>query len=333
MAQLHFEVDTSPMARTVESVKGHVNGVTAAVTVMEAAVIAAERESSRTICENVDNGFYVMVKSQISQKAIAAYTEMTSKQGILLQLAKALDNVKQQMLADFNMISRRYFKLFQSLNKALETRIKELDRPAIKMAEIKKSLVYDRLKDNSSTALSAANETTAVMQTALSGKLKVKTRDAIETLYSSAMESKSYNDKLAGILIKESSETDTGKNAGSPLDSSKNDYRFLPVIFCSTESLLNGTELIETIHTAQTDSWQSAAPIINEVNRRGNSLPWIRVSEEEKSLVKGEFVSLCERDASDTGNTGTGNTIDERLAHEIFRLFDESSWEVLKNEL
>jgi hypothetical protein len=305
------------MARTVESVKGHVNGVAAAVTAMEAAVIATEREAAKTICENVDYGFYVMVKSQISQKAIAAYTEMTSKQGILLQLTKALDNVKQQMLADFNMISRRYFKLFQSLNKALDTRIRELDRPAIKMAEIKKSLVYDRLKDNSSLALSAANDTMALAQTALSGKLKIKTKDAIETLYSSAMESKSYNDKLSCILIKENSETDPGSQA-----SSQNDYRFLPVIFCSTESFLNGTELIESIHTAQTDSWQNATPIINEMGRLGNSLPWTRVSSEEKALVKHEFVSLCEKDAAD-----------ERTANEIYRLFDESSWEVLKNEL
>ncbi|MDR3138473.1 MAG: hypothetical protein LBT95_02245, partial [Treponema sp.] len=140
MATLHFDVDTSPMARTVDSVNGHVNGVTVAVTAMEAAVIAAERNSSRTICENVDNGFYILVKSQISQKAVAAYAEMNSKLGILSQLLKALDNIKNQMQADYNMICRRYRKLFQSLDNSLETRIRELDRPAMKIAEIKNSL-------------------------------------------------------------------------------------------------------------------------------------------------------------------------------------------------
>jgi GMP synthase PP-ATPase subunit len=138
MASLHFDVDTSPMARTVDSVNGHVNGVTVAVTAMEAAVIAAERKSSQTICENVDNGFYVLVKSQIGQKAVAAYSEMNSKLGILAQILKALDGIKNQMQADYNMICRRYHKLFQSLNNSLETRIRELDRPAMKIAETRK---------------------------------------------------------------------------------------------------------------------------------------------------------------------------------------------------
>jgi hypothetical protein len=57
MANLHFTVDTTPMARSVDSVRGHVNGVTTAVTAMEAAVIATEQESARTISENVDRGF------------------------------------------------------------------------------------------------------------------------------------------------------------------------------------------------------------------------------------------------------------------------------------
>jgi hypothetical protein len=66
----------------------------------------------------------MLVKSQISRKAVAAYTEMASKQGILLQLAKALDRVKRQMEDDFNMITRRYAKLFNSLNNLLTWRKK-----------------------------------------------------------------------------------------------------------------------------------------------------------------------------------------------------------------
>ena len=133
MADLQFTVDTTPMAHYVDTAKGHLNAVTVAVTTMEAAVIATERRASQKICDNVDNGFYMLVKSQISQKAVAAYTEMTSKNVILLQLVKALEGVKRQMEADFNMISRRYAKLFGSLHKALETRIKELDRPAMRL--------------------------------------------------------------------------------------------------------------------------------------------------------------------------------------------------------
>ena len=43
MASFQFNVDTSPMAGTVETSRNHINGVAVAVTAMEAAVFATER--------------------------------------------------------------------------------------------------------------------------------------------------------------------------------------------------------------------------------------------------------------------------------------------------
>jgi hypothetical protein len=317
-ATLHFEVDTSPMARTVDSVRGHVNGVTVAVTTMEAAVIAAERNASETICENVDNGFYILVKSQISQKAVAAYSEMNSKVGILNQLLKALDNIRNQMQADFNMICRRYNKLFQSLNKALETRIRELDRPAMRLAEIKSSLVFDRLKNDSSMLVSAAEETISIGQFAVGGRLKQKTRDTMRTLYDSTVESRSYNEKLESILVRK----EAGPVGASPepqkKPASKDDYSFLPVVFSSAESLLRSNEVIDTVYTAQADILQNPARIVTELKRVQDSLNWTALQGADKEQIQKEFISLCE-----SGGSG------ERLNKEIIRLFDESSWEVV----
>jgi hypothetical protein len=330
MARYDFTVDTSPMAGTVDTIRGHVNGVTVAVATMEAAVIAAERGASETICENVDKGFYVLMKSQLSQKAVAAYTEMTSKEVILFQLAKALDNVRGQMQGDYNMICRRYHKLFQSLNKTLETRVRELDRPAMKIAEIKKSLVFDRLKNDSSLLFSAAEETLSVSQTAISGKLKQKTSDVIKTLYESTVESRSYNDKLKNILLDEAA----GKKAGTeePGTAAGTDRRFsspdnddcyfLPVIFSSAESFLNSSDVIENIYTAQTDKWQNSGSIITELSGMQDKLNWTALDAGEREIIKREFIRLCEQDDSD-----------ERTDREIMRLFEANSWEVLKNEL
>jgi hypothetical protein len=320
-ATLHFEVDTSPMARTVDSVRSHVNGVAIAVTAMEAAVIAAEKDASRTICENVDNGFYILVKSQISQKAVAAYSEMNSKAGILTQLLKALGAIRTQMEADFNMICRRYNKLVQSLNKSLETRIKELDRPAMRLAEIKSSFVFDRLKDDSSLLVSAAEETISTGQFAIGGRLKQKTRDTMRTLYDSAVESRSYNEKLESILIKKEAAL-PGSSGSRKGPDSKDDYAFLPVVFSSAESLLRNSEVIDTVYTAQAGILPNPAPVVTELKQVQDRLNWTALQDGEKELIKKEFISLCE-----SGSSG------ERLNREIIRLFDESSWEVLQNEL
>ncbi|MDR2841731.1 MAG: hypothetical protein LBV52_00840 [Spirochaetaceae bacterium] len=311
MANLHFDVDTTPMADTVNSVKGHVNATTVAVTAMEAAVIATERESSKTICENVDNGFYVMIRSQISQKAVAAYTEMSAKQMTLFQLAKALDGVKKQMEADFNMISRRYTKLFASLNKALETRVKEIDRPAMQLAHIKKTIVFDKLKDNSSMVLSVSNESPFTVQTALGGKLKQKTKQTMHTLANSVIEDQSYNQKVESILEK--------CDLANIRNKDDSDICFLPVIVLATESFLNKDDYIESVYTAKAPSWQNTTALVSAVTSAKDNFKWTALNDAEREAVKNEFNNFCEKE-----------NLDEREAKEIKRLFEESRWETLE---
>ncbi|GMO40073.1 MAG: hypothetical protein Ta2F_16130 [Termitinemataceae bacterium] len=313
MANLNFNVDTTPMANTVNSVKGHVNATTVAVTAMEAAVIATERQASQTICDNVDNGFYVMIKSQISQKAVAAYSEMTTKQMTLFQLAKALDGVKRQMEADFNMVSKRYNKLFQSLNKALETRVKEIDRPAMHLAQIKKTLVFDKIKDNSSLVLSVSNESPFTAQTALVGKLKQKAKQTMQTLGSSVLDDQSYSGKVESIL-----ETRVLANMNAE---DKSDICFLPAIWASTESILNRDDFIESAYTAKAPSWQNTAPLIETITSAKDTFKWEPVNDTEREAIKNAFNSLCEKE-----------NLSEREAKEIKRLFEQSHWDVAMTE-
>ena len=315
MAEFVFEVDTSPMAKSVDTVRSHVNGVTVAVTAMEAAVIATEREAAETICANVDNGFYVMIKSQISQKAVAAYTELTTKQMVLLQLIKALGNVKRQMESDYNMICRRYTKLFGALNKALETRIRELDRPAMKLAKIRKEIVFDKVKDTSALLLECSDEILCLEQTALSGKLKQKTRGTLQTLSESIVEKKSYNERVESILLSDKA----GEKSGISNADISSKFYYLPAVFCASMSLINPEETRENVYIAQKDAWIQTAPIVTEIGLKANGLSWKPAPEEVIASVRKEFVSRCEKEA-----------MDERLNAEIMRLFDASRWEETK---
>jgi hypothetical protein len=241
----------------------------------------------------------MLVKSQISQKAVAAYTEMTAKQMTLLQLVKALDGVKRQMEADYNMICRRYTKLFTSLNKALETRVRELDRPAMRLAEIRKSIVFGKLKDDSSLLFSAQDETTKVARTALGASLKLKTRDALGTLSESIYENESYNNKVESILLKN--------------ESAKTEDYYVPAMLLVSESFFSN-EQIENVWTPQSGFYQNT--LGSRAREAAAGFSWTQASDEDKSAVRKEFVSLCEKEVSD-----------ERVSKEIVRLFDESDWE------
>ena len=67
MAQFDFVVDTNPMAQSVDGVSMCVNATTAAVTTMQAAVIEENNRASKDICDNVDRGFYSLIRSQGGQ--------------------------------------------------------------------------------------------------------------------------------------------------------------------------------------------------------------------------------------------------------------------------
>jgi hypothetical protein len=253
----------------------------------------------------------MMIKSQISQKAVAAYTEMTTRQMTLLQLVKALENVKRQMEADYNMICKRYTKLFQSLNKALETRVRELDRPAMKLAEIRKNIVFDKLKDDSSLLLSSSGEVMQVEQTALSGKLKQKTKDALRILSSSANEKNHFNERVESILLPENI-----VSANNDQTQSENKYHYVPAVFFASMSVMSANETRETVYVPQKDDWFNVSPVVSEVSMKANDFSWLPVSNDKMSIVRKEFSTICEKEISDA-----------RLNTEILRLFDSSKWE------
>jgi hypothetical protein len=309
MADVVINVDTSPLARTVDSVSTHVKGTTVAVTAMEAAVIATEKESSQVLCQNINSGFYNMIKYQISQKLVTAKTSMDAKLITLNQYSKALDSVKNQMERDYQMICRRYAKLFHSIDKVLETRIKELDKPVMNLADIKKALVFSRYKDSGSSVIGAAEESLMIAQQALAAKLKQKTAGAIETLEGSINQTQSYNNQLDNIL------------EARRFSSDDKDAVYLPVIFSETEGFIRQDETLETLYTSEQVPPANEAAITGTVMALKDKFVWNSVDADERQAVEKEFHTLCEQQVSD-----------ERTALQIRELFEKSGWAVLQGE-
>ncbi len=134
MATFNYTVDTGPMAEEIANVSNHVNGTTGAVVAMRTAVIIAEERASELICDNVNKGFYSLIRSQISQKVAKLQSEVDSHLMQLVQQKNALLNIQNRMQRDYNMIAGRYIKLFNGLNTSLKNRIFALDKPTIDFA-------------------------------------------------------------------------------------------------------------------------------------------------------------------------------------------------------
>ena len=142
MADFNITVDTNEMARSIDSVNSSVNRATVAVTAMEAAVVHAQNQAAKDICQNVDYGFYMLMRSQLSQKMAAVSSEMFSKQQLLETFKNDLNRIMLIMQDDYNRIKQRYLRHFTALDKALETRVHELDKRAYNLSKNYKASLF-----------------------------------------------------------------------------------------------------------------------------------------------------------------------------------------------
>lgn len=174
MQSIDCVVDTQPMARELDRVSHHVNGTTSAVVGMKVAVLKAEAEAADNVCRNVNRGFYSLIHSQISQKIAKWKSEVDSLLLQLNQQRRQLNHVKSQMERDYGSITARYTKLFNSLNRALQRRVYELDKPAFKFAVTEIDTLSNRTRQLSATVPVSQNESLLTSQKIMASNLKYR---------------------------------------------------------------------------------------------------------------------------------------------------------------
>ncbi|MFZ4546363.1 MAG: hypothetical protein ACOYN4_02955 [Bacteroidales bacterium] len=182
MATFNYTVDTQPMADEMSSVSRHVNVTTVAVVAMQTAVIAAESRAADHVCDNVNKGFYSLIRSQISQKLAKFQSEVESNVMQLTQQKKALLSIKSRMERDYNMIAKRYSKLFNGLNANLKNRIFELDKPTIDFASKELGKVSNRTKYLTATIPITQLESISTSQQIIASNIKHRGLNVINSM-------------------------------------------------------------------------------------------------------------------------------------------------------
>ena len=174
MATFNYTVDTHPMAQEMGSVSNHVKATTTAVVAMQTAVVLAEAKAAEHVSDNVNKGFYTLIRSQISQKIARLQSVVDSHLMQLNQQKKQLLAIKGRMERDYNMISGRYLKLFNGLNSNLKQRVFELDKPITDFAIREVEKVSNRTKHLTATVPVSQLESLAISQKIIASNLKFR---------------------------------------------------------------------------------------------------------------------------------------------------------------
>ena len=127
---VNIDVDTNPFDRSVASCNNSVNLLTGAVVATEAAQIISIDKNAKKVAGTIVNGFFSYIRSEISQQIAELSQKIDAHLLHLRELAKSCVAKQKQMETDYNRISDRYLKVFDDLNRELENRIFELNKPA-----------------------------------------------------------------------------------------------------------------------------------------------------------------------------------------------------------
>jgi hypothetical protein len=304
MSHFTFTVETGEMASALHGVAPHVDGATAAVVAMQSAVIVAEQRAADNICENVNRGFFSLIRSQISQKMAAYRSQVVARLLELRDQSAKLTSVKNTMQRDFQMITARYTKLFQSLDAALFSRIHEVDQLIVDLVQkdvkrlcrrsqgLQASLPVNQLESVRSSQLIAASET------------KANAHSAIAAMNRFIADSNLQNQLTMSIL------GDKAEGITGPL--------FLPIALVEFDSLrsrqrqwqlkvpkLPSATLVAEMDKALEQSIFTALP----------QLEWKQVDTEDRERIARRFNQLVDQ-----------AQLSERVRSQVAHMFASSKW-------
>ena len=275
MAYIDCVVDTQPMAREIDSVSHHIQGTTAAVVGMQVAVIKAEEEASNHVCEKVNQGFYTLIHSQISQKIAKLKSDVDSHLMQLNQQRKQLLAIKGRMERDYNMITNRYLKLFNGLNKNLQQRVFELDKPTIEFAVKDVDKVSNRGRLLPGTIPVAQVESLEISQKILASNLKHRGLSVIDSMTRFLRDMYDQKKLTDRILLPNRTTEDVSSVA-------------IPVLICESNYDRYDNRRIDIVAARTTLSAEAQRRIQSTVGEAVGSLEWSE-GEEPGNELKSEF--------------------------------------------
>lgn len=304
MANIDCVIDTTPMAREIATVSNHVNATTTAVVAMKTAVIAAEKEAADHVCDNVNNGFYNLIRSQISQKTAKLQSEVESHLMKLGQQRKQLLALKDRMERDYHMISARYLKLFTSINRNLKQRVQELDRPTFDFAVGEMTKINNRQYMLAADAPVAQSEAVSYSQKILVSNLKKRSNTLINSMsrfISQSEEQKALSDR---ILVS---------------GSAGNANLAIPILI--TETLLDqkGNNAIDIVMDDRNLPANLQAEVKNTLSLNASNLVWSDKGKDTKQVAN-EFNKLLAKSSAKT-----------RVKNLIDKMFESNHYQTLKN--
>jgi len=295
---INIHVDTNPFDNSVANCNSNVNLLTGAVIATETAQVVSIDKNAKKVADTIVNGFFGYIRSEISQQVMELTQRIDAQLLHLRELAKSCVAKQKQMETDYNRISSRYLSIFNDLNKELENRVFELDKPAF---------VFKNNIDNHSNRTSDNDlVSTVTVFGREGGELQAK-------ISASVAKKRALNAiNQANIFLWKQKKLQSAINR-SMLNENYSATQFSPVCFIETSGEKNqiNKNIYQPVFLPEMNQ--------NAMFEKFKMQNWTSVTKEQKENIQRYF-------NSEVSNTYISNTQhDERVRNMIVKIFDVNS--------
>lgn len=301
---INVTVNTDPFDNSVGMTNNIVDGLTTSVAALNAANCAVIAECSDKISDGIISGFYGLIRNDITTKQTETNTLLQTKSALLLEHSKAVAEKHVRMRSDLERERAKYGMVFSELDKELERRVTELDKPAFNLSrKIRQNIVINPyLSTAADTADRLKHGSTTRNRMAIAG-LRQKVSVVLHNLTESLRSNLHYRQMMSDALWSKS------------IDDSKQ-YAYIPVAYCIFDDL-NSQQKVCSCYTSDNSCKDRILATVNSyVAANGSSAR--AIPEDETNYIKQAFLNMVQDNYTGIEER---SEFQERVYSEIFRMW------------
>lgn len=303
---IDIDVDTTPFDYSIVDCDKRIGVLRKAVVEMNSAQVAAKIDSSRQVAKHVTEGFFGLVRYDISQQVADLLSNVNAKLALLIEQKKASENILNQMQQDYGRLSGHYIELFKTLDDELSRRITALDSNSFSLSsEVMHKLILQNILSQASIYAIESEELGEAQSLMAASLIRSKVNTFIEAVHKYLLDHNILTRGLTDILADESMAQITNE--------------YLPVIVMENSPL--NEQGRETRYFVPEGAPQTMKTSIEKlIGNKAKSLNWKQGGDPDQKNVETEYYKLI----NDTFQ-GTTEEACARQRDMMIRLWEESS--------
>ena len=301
-------VDTDPFDQSVRDASGALGLVAGALSATEAAQVEQIRRSAKKISQTAIRGFYRTLTSELSAQVSEFGSSMKSTVGLLVEQGRQVEQVHSQMESDYHAIKARYTRLFAGLDRELDQRVHELDRPAFQLSkQAMQGVVARPYEESAAKILVHTQDTSTTPLKLMCARAKAYASHALNTL-----------GRMCGYITGYS---DAVQNVMSPV--AEKGYVYAPVVYSFQTDMANMQQRIVVHKPAFIDDDQVTRHVIAQVANSGQA-HWQRLAPKDQEALDQYFLQRLEKySVSESGKRNPA--YHERVCNQIMSLYKRAN--------